>query len=85
MKERRECIVQEKGELGKETLQAGGRLAGSPCLKLLEECLELRGPRVGVQERVHEFHSRVRVSHSGVQGFGLGTWRFGSADQESWL
>ena len=79
------CTVQEEDGLGKENLQAGGRVAGSPCLKFPEEYPGLLGPWVWVQERVREFHSGVHVSCSGVQGFGLGTWRFGSADQESWL
>ena len=84
-KERRVCIVQGEDGLGKENLQAGGRVAGSPCLKFPEEYPGLLGPWVRAQERVHELHLRVLVSRSGVQGFGLRTWRFGSADQESWL
>lgn len=85
MKERRGCIVQEEDGLGKENLQAEGRVVGSPCLKFLEEFPGLLGPWRRVQERVHESHSRVCVSCSGVQGFGLKTWMFGLVDWESWL
>lgn len=85
VEERRVYIVQWVDGLGEENIQAGGRVAGSLCLKFLEEYSRLPGPWVRVQERVHEFHSRVGVSCSGLQGFALGTWKFGSADQEFWL
>lgn len=84
VKERRVYIVQWEEGLGKN-IQAGGWVAGNPRPKFLEEYSGLLGPWVRVQERVHEFHSKVRVSRSVVQAFGLGTWRFGSADQASWL
>jgi hypothetical protein len=85
VEKRRVCTVQQEIGRGKGDILPEGGVARSLCPKLLAECLRLLEFWGRLQKRVHEFHSRLLVSCSSIQGFGLETWRFDSADQESGL